>query len=255
MKRFLSSVLAVCLTLSMLTVRTLPVNAGNSVDLVVSENLVLQSNNAAYTPNTNLRVKRQQGATERIILLKFDYSSIDLAKMGKVELNLYSIFAGGAGQEEPGRARVYWTTNVSWNESTTAFSALPTDLTEVGDNLIEIPKIANADSLATNQYYTFDVTNAIFSHNDLNTGSSQITLVIRQDQMTNSNGGMDFASRTHASGNAPKLTFTEGDYDHTEPIILVAAADTTLQSSMCNQCYSHNLYTVFLCCMAANQII
>ncbi|MCK9479380.1 MAG: DNRLRE domain-containing protein [Firmicutes bacterium] len=238
MKRFLASFLVGCLTLGMLAA-TLPLAAANAdVDVTVLENLVLQSNNAAYTPSTSLRVKCQQNATERVILLKFDYSSVDLSKIGEVQLNLYSIFAGGAGQENPGRARLYWTTTISWNENTTAFSALPTELNEIGDNLIEIPKVENENSPATNKYYVFDVTRAIFAHNNLNIGSNQITLVIRQDLMTNSNGGMDFASRTHTSGNAPKLTFIEGDYTHTEDTVLIAKEDTTLQSN--NSAYSPN---------------
>ncbi|MCK9479379.1 MAG: DNRLRE domain-containing protein [Firmicutes bacterium] len=177
----------------------------SNFDMIVSENIVLRSNNSAYGTPNQLRVKSIPNATESVILLKFDYNGVDPSDIDNVYLDLYSIFVVGTGRDNPNRARLYWTSDISWNEETTAWSALPASLTEVGDNIINVPYL-DIGSPETNKYYSFNVTDAILAHDAVNS-EKVITFVLRQDRTQNSNGGLEFHARTNT--NPPKLIFSK----------------------------------------------
>ena len=232
--RKLFGIILTIILLSMLTVpSTLAVSAA-SEELIASENVTLQSSGAAYSGN--LRVKNQQGATERVSFIKFDYSEYNIDEMAEIDLNLFVKLVSGTGQEDLNKVRLYWSADTSWSEMETAIkydaAAAYNNMIEIGDNLIQIVKLTSQSN--DQKYYSYDVTDAIKANMAL--GKTSITFILKQDRITNSQGGLDFAARSE-SGHEPKLTFCE----IAKGSRLIASENVTLQNNSSAYTASSNL--------------
>lgn len=213
--RFLAEVLTVAVLLTSVAFMTLADSSDFPVELIVSEDTVINNNNAAWD---RAYLYMKHGYTHaRHILLKFDYSNIDLTSVEKIYLNLYSVCPDGlSAQETVNEASIYWSADTSWTENDTSYSKIPSDMVEVGNKLISLPKLS-PNSEYTNQYYAYDVTSAI----DANTNASkQITFIIwnETESTESSNCGLGFAAREDTTTNKPaKLVFEGAESDLTPP--------------------------------------
>jgi len=207
MKKVLCMIVTISMIMSIfvpvsINATAIPDEDGN-YKVIVSEDLTLQSSNQAYT-DASILVKRQQGSTQRVALLKFDLTDIDLNEIGSVYLNLYALQRNGFGQDNPTKIAVYWSNDISWSESDTSFSIVQNmERAEVGDNLISLPSISGN----ANKYHQFDISQ-ILRINDMN---KKFTLVlqIKETNLSSSQGGYVFADRTVA-GCEPYLTLCKG---------------------------------------------
>lgn len=208
------------------------VSAAEVKTVIASEDITLQSDNKAYTEK-NLLVKNQNGATRRLILLKFDYGSVDTDRYGKAMLNLYAIYRNsGTGKDNPNTLSVYWSPTVDdWDESTTAWNAQPTDITEVGDDIISLPTVGSSTDVNLNKYYSYDISSAIAGNTN---ADKKITIIIKQDVNAGASGGYAFACRESGDDVAPKIVFKQGQVlpqSHIKNGVVIAAkADTELDS-------------------------
>ena len=226
MKKIISTILMLTMLCSVIVPQSILVSAASN-ELIASENVVLQNIASAYTANTNLRVKNQAKATERVSFIKFDYTEYDIDTMESVVLNLYAKDESGVGKEEVNKIRLNWSSDTTWSASNNAIkyetvNAYKT-MTEIGEQIIQIPSMTDK----TNQkYWEYDVTGAV--KENYAAGNKSITFILKQDRMTTSNGGMDFASISE-SGKEPKLVFKEGKVPEKKTVLV--SEDITLQSN------------------------
>ena len=225
MRKIFSVILILTMLLSVIVPQCILVSAADN-ELLVTKAITLQ-NDGKFESTEYLRVKNQKNATERVTFLQFDCSGYDMENIGDIDLciYIYGNTTSAVGQLDENIAHLYWANyDISNVDATAKYATVfSTDTaTEIGDNIISIPKVSKSND---GECYTFSVTDPV--KQSIAGGKNSITFILKQDvvesTVTNYNKcGFDIYN-TSNSDYAPKLKF----YDYS---VTLSQAGTKLKS-------------------------